>query len=118
VLEATVAALDTDPQQLMAWLGPAIGPQVFEVGAEVRDRFLAAAPARDEALAAACFQPSDARSGHYFADLYALARVRLGALGITAVCGGGWCTYTDTTRFYSYRRDGQTGRMATLILLQ
>jgi len=118
VLEATVAALNTDPQQLMVWLGPAIGPQAFEVGPEVRDRFLAAAPAGDQALVAACFQPSDAKPGHYFADLYALARVRLGALGITAVCGGGFCTYTDSTRFYSYRRDGQTGRMANLILLQ
>ena len=118
VLEATVAALDTDPLQLMAWLGPAIGPQAFEVGAEVRDRFLAAAPAGDRALVAACFQPSDARSGHYFANLYTLARLRLDSLGITAVFGGGLCTYTDATRFYSYRRDGQTGRMATLILLQ
>ena len=118
VLEATVAALDTDPLQLMAWLGPAIGPQAFEVGAEVRDRFLAAAPACDRALAAACFQPSDAKTGHYFANLYTLARLRLGSLGINAVFGGGLCTYTDSTRFYSYRRDGQTGRMATLILLQ
>jgi YfiH family protein len=118
VLEATVAALDADPQQLMAWLGPAIGPLAFEVGPEVRNRFMAAAPSHAQVPVGACFQPSDASPGHYFADLYALARHRLGSLGITAVFGGDCCTYTDARRFYSYRRDGQTGRMATLILRQ
>lgn len=116
VLEATVAALGVSPDQVLAWLGPAIGPQAFEVGPEVRDRYLDAAA--DGAPVAACFHPSAARSGHYLADLYALARLRLRAAGVTAVFGGGWCTLRDSARFYSYRRDGPTGRMASLILLR
>jgi len=115
VLEATVCALDTDPCQLLAWLGPAIGPGAFEVGTEVRDAFLAAQPATE---AAACFIPNPERAGHYFADLYALARLRLEGAGVTRVFGGGLCTFSDARRFFSYRRDGQTGRMASLVLLR
>ncbi len=117
VLETTVAAMNTRPQRLLAWLGPAIGPTVFEVGEEVRDGFLAAALPSEVALIAACFVPVANRPGHYLADLYALARARLNRLGLTRVFGGDLCTYSDSERFFSYRRDGQTGRMASLILL-
>jgi YfiH family protein len=111
VIEATIAALPCAPGALMAWLGPAIGPSAFEVGAEVRAAFLAGA-----ASAEACFRPSP-RAGHYFADLGALARQRLAGAGVAAVYGGGCCTFSEPERFFSYRRDGQTGRMATLICL-
>ncbi|MEZ5504246.1 MAG: peptidoglycan editing factor PgeF [Halioglobus sp.] len=118
VLEATVAQMRTPPGQLLAWLGPAIGPAAFEVGPEVRAAFLAAAgPTRARTIAAA-FSPSPARQDHYLADLYALARVRLGDCGVSRVHGGDWCTYRDPERFFSYRRDGHTGRMASLILLR
>ncbi len=109
VLEQTVARLG-EPAELMAWLGPAIGPQAFEVGEEVRTAFVEQQPA-----AAAAFVPSPA--GRWLADLYLLARQRLAAVGVTAVYGGHWCTHGDAERFYSYRRDGTTGRMASLIWL-
>jgi len=118
VLEATVEAMNTRPDEVLAWLGPAIGPAAFEVGPEVREAFLAAANPSEESAVAACFRPNPERPDHCFADLYALARVRLRALGVTRVFGGGLCTYSDAERFYSYRRDGQTGRMASLILLR
>ncbi|MCB1690878.1 MAG: peptidoglycan editing factor PgeF [Halioglobus sp.] len=118
VLDTTVASMQTPPEQLLAWLGPAIGPGAFEVGEEVRDAFLSvAAPAQATAVAD-CFASVASRPGHYLADLYALARIRLQALGVTRVFGGGWCTHSDSTRFFSYRRDGDTGRMASLILLR
>jgi len=107
-VEATVAALPAAPQDLQAWLGPAIGPAAYEVGEEVREAFLAADPG-----AQACFRPSPA--GRWLADLYALAHRRLSALGVGAVHGGGLCTWSDRERFFSYRRDGRTGRMAALI---
>ena len=110
VLEATVARLGIAPAQLIAWLGPAIGPRHFEVGPEVRAAFLAHDPG-----AAAAFS-ANAR-GRWQCDLAALARARLAALGIAAVSGGHWCTYADRERFFSYRRDGQCGRMAALIWL-
>lgn len=106
VIEA--AANELGEGGFIAWLGPAIGPQAFEVGAEVRDAFIAT-----DAGAAAAFRPSPA--GRWLADIYLLARRRLQIVGITEVYGGGECTYTDAARFYSYRRDGQTGRMASLI---
>jgi YfiH family protein len=111
VLTATLAYLDCPVGEVLAWLGPAIGPQAFEVGSEVRQAFLARDPA-----AGHCFQPSSA--GRWLADLYELARRQLRAAGITAIYGGGWCTFTETDQFFSYRRDGGcTGRMATLIWL-
>lgn len=110
VLEATVSAMGIPPGELMAWLGPAIGNGAFEVGPEVREAFLA----RD-AGAASAFRPSP--SGRWLADLYALARRRLDRIGVTAIHGGGLCTFSDPRRFYSFRRDGRTGRMATLIWL-
>ena len=118
VLETTVAAMDVNSDQVLAWLGPAIGPRAFEVGPEVREQYLAAAPAMDKALVEACFLPSATRPGHYFSDLYGLARLRLRTVGVTGVFGGGYCTFTDSERFFSYRRDGQTGRMASLILMR
>jgi YfiH family protein len=118
VLENTVAAMGRDPRLIMAWLGPAIGPAAFEVGAEVRAAFLQAARTPQRAQTDACFVPSEARPGHYFADLYALARLRLAALGPEGVFGGGFCTFAEHDRFFSYRRDGRTGRMASVILLQ
>jgi len=118
VLEATVAAMGVDSDQILAWMGPAIGPRAFEVGPEVREQYLAAASAADEARIEACFLPSEVRPGHYFADLYALARLRLRAVGVTGVFGGDFCTFSDSSRFFSYRRDGRTGRMASLILMR
>lgn len=112
VLEATVAALGCPADQVLAWLGPAIGPQAFEVGAEVREAFVA-----QHAEAAAAFVPS-ASAGRYMADLYRLARLRLAAVGVTTVYGGGLCTFTDAERFYSYRRAPRTGRQASLIWLE
>lgn len=114
VLERTVDKFDA-PSQLLAWLGPAIGPRNFEVGAEVREQFLAATPALNVQIER-CFTASN-KPGHYLADIYALARLRLQAAGVNAIYGGGWCTVADRTRFYSYRRDGRCGRMASLIYL-
>ena len=108
VIEATLAALDSPPENLMAWLGPAIGPQAFEVGTEVHEVFLTHDP-----QAASAFKAS--ASGRWLADIYQLARLRLARQGVTAVYGGRECTFTDPQRFYSFRRDNITGRMASLI---
>jgi polyphenol oxidase len=108
VLEATVAAMRCVPTRVSAWLGPCIGMEHFEVGDEVRDTFLEA-----DAQATEAFE-RNAR-GRWQCDLYALARRRLAALGIRDVHGGGWCTFAERERFFSYRRDGQCGRMAALI---
>lgn len=113
VLENLIAAMAVDPSELVAWLGPAIGPQKFEVGPEVRDAFVANHPESDEA-----FTSEGARQGHYLADICHLARIRLVAAGLTDIHGGGFCTVSDIECFYSYRRDGQTGRMATLVWLE
>ncbi len=110
VLEATLDAMRAEPGAVMAWLGPAIGPRVYEVGDEVRAAFVARDPA-----ALAAFRP--VRRGHWLLDLYAVARQRLAARGVTRVYGGGLCTFSDPARFFSYRRDGATGRMAALIWL-
>jgi YfiH family protein len=117
VLESTIAAMATEPGQLLAWLGPAIGPAAFEVGPEVRDAFVAAAATGDSLATGNCFHSTGARPGHFMADLACLARIRLTAFGLTGVYGGQFCTLSDPRRFFSYRRDGQTGRMASLILL-
>lgn len=110
VLEETVRSLDCPPGEILAWLGPAIGPEAFEVGAEVQEAFLAG-----DAEAATCFRPSV--PGHWYADLHALARQRLAACGVGGIYGGGLCTYSDPERFFSYRRDGATGRMAGVVWL-
>jgi YfiH family protein len=108
VLEATVARMGVPAGQLRAWLGPAIGAAHFEVGGEMRDAFLA-----HQARAEAAFAAN--AGGRWQCDLIVLARQRLEDLGVTAVFGGTWCTYADRARFFSYRRDGQCGRMAALI---
>jgi YfiH family protein len=108
VIESTVTAMAVPPQRLMAWLGPAIGPAAFEVGEEVRIAFVANDP---DAFSAFTARPN----GKWLCDLYALARQRLGRLGVTRVFGGGRCTYTEADLFYSYRRERDTGRMASLI---
>lgn len=111
VLESLIDAMPARVETLQAWLGPAIGREAFEVGGEVRDAFLSADPGCGQA-----FRPSPA--GRWLADLYALAARRLTRAGIGDVRGGGFCTFTDAERFYSYRRDGRTGRMAAAIWLK
>jgi YfiH family protein len=111
VIEATVAAMDRPADSLMAWLGPSIGPEHFEVGPEVREQFCAAAPE-----AAAAFRRG--AGDRWLADLSLLARQRLRVLGVRRVSGGAYCTMADSERFFSFRRDGVTGRMASLIWLE
>ncbi len=112
VIESAVSAMAVAPARLCAWLGPAIGPDDFEVGDEVRAAFVETDPAAAEA-----FRPG--RPGHWYCDLYALARQRLQRLGIAHVAGGGLSTFSDSRRFHSYRRDGAaSGRQASLIWIQ
>jgi len=111
VIEATVRALGVPPETLMAWLGPAIGPRHFEVGAEVREALLQSDLGAEAAFAL------NAR-GRFLADLGVLARRRLAALGVSRVYGGGRCTFAEGDRYFSHRRDGVTGRQATLIWLE
>lgn len=135
VLEATVAAMraelapagsaDGDPagNEIIAWLGAAIGPQEFEVGEEVLQAFLAGAAssaslADEEAAVRAAFVPRGSMPGKYLADIYTLARLALRRVGVSQVAGGDLCTVTDASRFYSYRRDKVTGRQASLIWIK
>ncbi|NKC12325.1 MAG: peptidoglycan editing factor PgeF [Gammaproteobacteria bacterium] len=111
VLEATVSALQTPPERLAAWLGPAISGAVYEVDVPVREAFLNAHPADENGFVVN-------RPNHWLADLYALARARLERLGVRSVSGGEYCTYSDTARFYSYRRDGASGHMASFIWIE
>lgn len=111
IIEATVDEMKVPGARLLAWLGPAIGPAHYEVGAEVREAFLA----RD-AAAAAAFVAN--RPGHWLLDLYAVARQRLAARGVTRVHGGGFCTYSDAARFPSWRRDRTRERIAAFVWLE
>jgi YfiH family protein len=111
VLEATIGRLGVPATELIAWMGPAIGPKHFEVGEDVRAAFTAT-----DAGAASAFV-ANAR-GRWQCDLYALARRRLSSLGVSGIYGGGWCTFAEAGRFFSYRRDGQCGRMAALIWIE
>jgi YfiH family protein len=111
VLENTVAALRSRPAELLAWFGPAISQPNFEVGDEVREAFLAQDPD-----AARCFAANE--RGRWQADLYALGRRRLAAVGVTDIYAGDWCTYADAVRFHSYRRDPDCGRMVSFIALK
>jgi len=108
VLENTVKRMALPASSVMAYLGPGIGPRAFEVGADVREAFLA-----HDSAAAAAFAPHV--PGKWMADLYLLARQRLAALGIDSVHGGGFCTHSDPKRFFSYRREKTSGRMAAVI---
>ena len=110
VIERTIEAMQVAPQRVIACLGPAIGATAFEVGQEVVDAFAVAGPG-----SRAGFRVSADRPGKYLADIYALARQRLSAAGVEQVHGAGWCTLSAPERFFSYRRDGQTGRMAAII---
>ena len=108
VIGATVRAMGVPPERLIAWLGPAIGPAHFEVGAEVREAFL-----RTDSGAGDAFKAT--LTGKFMADLAMLARRQLENLGVSRIHGGGDCTYAHTDRYFSHRRDGVTGRQATLI---
>ncbi|MES2500811.1 MAG: peptidoglycan editing factor PgeF [Pseudomonadota bacterium] len=114
VIEETVKKMPVNPDHLMAWLGPAIGPQVFEVGSDVRAQFIA-----KDALAEHAFTPQTGNK--WLADIYKIASQRLNHIGISQIYGGGqqenYCTVTDEQRFFSFRRDNITGRMASLIWL-
>jgi hypothetical protein len=105
VIEATIEAMGVPGKNLIAWMGPAIGPRVYEVGDEVRAAFME----KD------AFSPT--RPGHWLLDLYAVARQRLRSRGVEKIFGGGFCTYSEPHRFHSYRRERATGRMAALIWL-
>lgn len=111
VIERTLEAMGVPGKSVLAYLGPAIGPRAFEVGDEVRQAFMAVDP-----VAAAAFAPG-AAPGKWLADIYLLARQRLAGHGVTQVCGGGDCTFTDREHFFSYRRDQATGRMASVVWL-
>ncbi|QIB06705.1 peptidoglycan editing factor PgeF [Pseudomonas bijieensis] len=111
VLEATLDSLAVPADEILAWLGPAIGAQAFEVGPEVREAFIAQLPLASQAFAAS------PNAGKFLADIYQLARLRLAARGVTAVYGGGLCTVTDP-RFFSYRRNPRTGRFASLVWIE
>lgn len=113
VLERTVTAMPVAPSVLMAWLGPAIGPTAFEVGQDVVDAFV-----RHDASALSAFNPRPDVAGKYVADIYLLARQRLKAAGVSRIYGGNFCTVSEVSRFFSYRRDGKTGRMAGLIWIE
>ena len=111
VLEATVEAMATPPERVLAWLGPAIGPQVYEVGEKVRAAFL-------ERDATSCTAFTRVRPAHWLLDLYAVARQRLARTGVARVFGGTHCTYSDRERFFSYRRDRTGERMAALAWIE
>lgn len=111
VIEATLEALQIPGEQLLVWLGPAMGPQAFVVREDVLQQFVAADPQAIQA-----FKPISAEQ--WLADIYLLAKQRLAHYNVTAIYGGEYCTYTDAQRFYSFRRDKNTGRMASLIWLQ
>lgn len=114
VIEATVKQMPAESNQLMAWLGPAIDPNAFEVGSDVRDQFIA-----QDAQAHLAFVKSNDKylSNKYYGNLYKIATQRLNKLGVLQVYGGDRCTYTEKDHFFSFRRDGDTGRMASLIWL-
>lgn len=108
ILETSVNTFQQPGQELLAWLGPAIGPKAFEVGEEVRQLYVEADADLAEAFVAG-------KPGKWYLDIYTAAKIRLSKLGVSKIYGGGLCTHSDTTRFYSYRRDGVTGRMASMI---
>jgi len=121
-IEKLLAATKRRPEDLLVWLGPAIGPENFEVGEDVRQSFLQQSMQNSHYYTQIeqCFTPSKNTSDEknkWFADIYQLARIRLSLMGVENCSGGNYCTYNDKEKFYSYRRDGKTGRMASLIWL-
>ena len=115
VLEATVKSFTSPPEKIMVWMGPAIGPQAFEVGDEVRQAFCNHDPAAAEAFTATKPESNEKK---WLADVYQLAQQRLAAVGVKNIYGGGRCTFTEADEFYSFRRDGKTGRMASLVWIE
>lgn len=107
IIEQTIRAMEAEPRDMLVWLGPAIGPGNFEVGDDVYHRFTVL---NDSAVSA-----FTRRGDRWLCDLYKLARLRLQAIGVSNIFGGGFCTYDEVERFYSYRRDGITGRMVNLV---
>ena len=112
IIENTIDSLPGEPHTLKVWLGPAIGPRAFEVGPEVREAFI-----EHDRNAESCFVDSQ-NAGKYMADLYQLAIFRLRTCGVKDILGGQFCTFAEDELFYSYRRDGETGRMASMIWLE
>jgi YfiH family protein len=118
ILKNTIAKMTSDPNDIMAWMGPAIGPCHYEVGIEVKESFRASAATQEELnLVERSFAESDLE-GKFYMNLYLIARRQLLALGVSSVSGGDHCTYCEENKFYSYRRDGKTGRMASIIFFQ
>lgn len=118
ILKNTIAKMTSDPNDIMAWMGPAIGPCHYEVGIEVKESFRANAATQEELnLVESSFAESDLE-GKFYMNLYLLARRQLLAMGVSSVSGGDHCTYCEGNKFYSYRRDGKTGRMASIIFFQ
>ena len=113
VLEETVKCFQSAPEEIIAWFGPAIGPNAFQVGKEVIEQFMAFDP-----IAETAFRPDPNEVGKYLGNLYQIATQRLNKLGITQIYGGEHCTFNEKERFFSYRRDGKTGRMASLIWIK
>ena len=111
IIEATINKLPVEPKSLLVWLGPAIGPDVYEVGQEVYDAFI-----KDDAEAKHAF--IDVSDGHWLFDIYQLAKLRLNKMGVSHIYGGEHCTLSEEEQFFSYRRDGVTGRMASLIWIE
>lgn len=113
VIETALDNMKVSGSEVLAWLGPAIGPDAFEVGSEIRSQFVARHPQATDA-----FQQNPHKQDKWLADIIQLARLRLSLKGVSQVYGGNWCTFADKNRFYSYRRDGVTGRMASLIWME
>ncbi|MCW8930697.1 MAG: peptidoglycan editing factor PgeF [Gammaproteobacteria bacterium] len=115
-----LVASHSQPEDLLVWFGPAIGPEIFEVGDDVRQIFLR--NVFDDLNASSCFiakdKTNDSKEIKWLADIYQLARLRLSAIGVENFFGGTYCTYKESDQFYSYRRDGKTGRMASLIWIE
>lgn len=110
IIERTVERFHAPKHDLLVWLGPAIGPSAFEVGQEVYQAFVSQQPSAADAFTAS-------NNGRYYADIYQLARQRLQQCGVSNIFGGDYCTYDQADLFFSYRRDGVTGRMASVIWL-
>lgn len=111
-LQQLIQFTQSRPDELLIWLGPAIGPEAFEVGEEVRDRFMQQNPASQNSFISA------STPGKWLADIYKLAKLSLSQLGVENIYGGDYCTYMQAERFFSYRREGKTGRMASLIWIE
>ncbi|WP_160154498.1 peptidoglycan editing factor PgeF [Microbulbifer sp. ALW1] len=116
VIRETIRAMATAPKDLLVWLGPAIGPQAFECGVDVLEAAFESSMSESHGSAIAkCFVPHAKKPLHFLADIYGLGRAELAELGVTEIYGGDRCTVSEEQDFFSYRRDGNTGRMASLI---